>query len=149
MLCQLEAQVLEPTSVTLFCLNSQVIFALKQAFVCRVIPFSSAINVRSSCAGINKSLEHSGGERQSHTSIALKLLGQVRARIALSLILFIKIIFSSCISIVRSKAVQFSHKRLYSVFNIARTTYTNRYILIIWKHLFKSIALIQETFEVH
>ena len=30
-----------------------------------------------------------------------------------------------------SKAVQFSHKRLYSVFNIARTAYTNRYVLII------------------
>ena len=45
----------------------------------------------------------------------------------------------------RSKAVQFSHKRLYSVFNIARTTYTNRYVLFvnsIWKHLFKSIALL-------
>ena len=45
----------------------------------------------------------------------------------------------------RSKAVQLSHKRLYSVFNIAGTTYTNRYVLFvssIWKHLFRSIALL-------
>ena len=71
--------------------------------------------------------------RQSDTSIAFKLLGWVRARTALSLIRFIKIIFSSCLSKARSKAVQFSHKRLYSVFNIARTAYTctNRYVLII------------------
>ena len=50
----------------------------------------------------------------------------------------LKIVFRSCLSKARSKAVQFIHKRLYSVFNIARTTYTNRYVLIIWKHLFKA-----------
>ena len=87
------------------------------------------------------------GERQSDTSTAFKLLGQVRARTALSLIRFIKIIFSSCLSKARSKAVQFSHKRLYSVFNIARTAYTNRYVLIIWKQLFESIALLKPRFN--
>ena len=71
-------------------------------------------------------------------------------RTALSLIRFtcIEIIFSSCLSKARSKAVQFSHKRLYSVVNIARTAYTNRYVLIIWKHLFESIALLKPRFTV-
>ena len=32
--CQIEAQVLEPTSVTPFCLNSQVIFALIKVGFC-------------------------------------------------------------------------------------------------------------------
>ena len=75
---------------------------------------------------------------QSDTSTAFKLLGYiVRARTALSLI------FSSCLSKAHSKAVQFSHKRLYSVFNIARTAYTNRHVLIIWKHLFENISLLK------
>ena len=71
------------------------------------------------------------GERQSDTSTAFKLLqvtwlGQSTYCFELNPFYMYEIIFSSCLSKARSKAVQFSHKRLYSVFNIARTAYTNR-----------------------
>ena len=72
----------------------------------------------------------------------LKLLGLGQSTYCFELYPFTKIVFRSCLSKARSKAVQFSLKRLYSVFDIARTAYTNRYVLIIWKHLFKSIALL-------
>ena len=131
--------------VLLQCMSILVVEIIIIIIIIIIIKIST-ISYEKCCAGINKSLA------KGNRTLRLRLNYLARSGTALNLIRFIciKIIFSSCLSKTRSKAAQFSHKRLHSVFNIARTAYTNRYVLIdliIWKHLFESIALLKPRFK--